>query len=118
MRETQSAAIDTALTVAGAGAAGYARQTYGKDDPTQYMILGYDASLVAGAGAALLGLYQGGTTGERLLAFGAGWLAEWAAREGAQIAVDQAAAPSTTGVRGTAADYVRAYAGQPPHVMG
>lgn len=117
MRETQAAAIDTALTVAGAGAAGYARQTYGAADPSQYMILGYDASLIAGGASVLLGLYQGGTTGERLLAFGSGWLAEWAAREGAQIAIDQAA-PATQGVRGSAGDYVRAYAGQPAHVMG
>lgn len=107
MKEQATTVRNGALTVGGAFGAGYARAQFAEGD---YEIFGYDASLVVGAAAVALGLYQGGDTGEMAMHAGLGMLSEYAAREG--VVVGQQKAPATSGV--SQVDYIRSYAGQQP----
>jgi hypothetical protein len=106
MKEQAATVRNAALVVGGSFGAGYARSQFAEGD---YALFGYDASLVVGAAAMALGLYQGGTTGEMAMHAGMGLLSEYAAREG--YAIGGAGTPQTSG---TQADYLRQYAGQVP----
>lgn len=114
LKEQTATVVDSAISVAGAAGAGYARASYGAD----YQLLGYDASLVTGLAAMGIGLYMGGANGTRLIAASVGALCEYAAMEGGKYYADsQQAEPAAQGVRGAAADYLRAYAGQHPSAL-